>query len=87
MCASSDGSDDVRLQREKIGVRYYQVVKPPDINNRSAFLSVGSGFLDYKDRKTKRGMGLCIDQAALPLKFVESLIDKGFSLVIKWIDA
>lgn len=32
-------------------------------------------------------MGLCIDQAVLPLKLIKSLIDKGFSLVTKWIDA
>ena len=87
MRTSLHGSNDVGLQWEKIDVRYYQVVKPPDIKNRSAFLSVGSGFSDYKNWKTERGMSLCIDQAALPLKLVKSLINKGFSLVTKWKDA
>lgn len=83
MRPSSHGSNNVGLQWERIGVRYYQVVKPLDINNRSAFFSVGSGFPDYKDSKTEGGMFLYIDQAALLLKLVESFIDKGFSFVTK----
>lgn len=31
-------------------------------------------------------MGLCIDQAVLPLKLVKSLINKGCSFITKWID-
>ena len=81
------GSNDVALQWERIGVRYCKIVKLSDINNRLAFLFVGSGFSDYKNWKTERGMSLYINQAALPLKLVKSLIHKGFSLVIKWIDA
>lgn len=87
MRASLHGSDDVGLKWERIGVRYYQVVKPSDINNRSIFLSVGSKFLDYKDWKTERGISLCIDQTALPLKLIKCLINKGFSLIIEWVDA
>lgn len=84
--ASLHGSNDVGLQWEKIGIRYYQVIKSLDINNRLTFLSVRSRFPNYKDWKTERGMGLCIDQTALPLKLVKRLVNKGLSFVTKWVD-
>lgn len=87
MDAYSHISNDIRLYQEKVGVKHNQVMKPFDINNSSAFLFVQPWFLDHKDRKTEKGMGLSINQTALPLKLVKHVIDEGFYPIAKGINA
>ena len=81
--ASLHSSGDVRLQWKRVGIKYSQVIKPFDINNRLVFLPIGSRFPNYKDWKTEKDMGLYIDQTALPLKLVKYLVNKGLSFVTK----
>lgn len=87
MGATLNISYDLGLERERIQIRHYKVIKLLNINYGASFSrAVWYRLLYYKHWKAKGDVSLYIHQKILALQFIKYIIHQLLQFIIKWIN-